>query len=353
MTTFNNEYNPYQAPELVGNVEEPSFINNFPADLYSLGILIWEIFHKTRPQDSKEVDKKSGSNLITKPIWTLNEPKYAPLKELYELLTTWDKTDRINKLKGVYLESSGNEVSISKLIDALEIIESKFLTPIENIESKVWDAAVENENVKDMVHWSKFEAEFEKYYPVTLKTDKEDKSRKCLKELMGARVMELVTKANWQRFNGWFSHMLGGEKEKKSSKGKKIQDFLSNLEELYTKDYFHGFLTTDTASSKIMDIKSDKKNSKSTIFLIRLDEEKKNELSIMYTYEGVQNVVEQIIAIGENDTLEVIVTKCDDAQRNLKKKHGKACIAVAGPGKFVFSSVEGGGGNYVTMDLNQ
>jgi len=63
------------------------------------------------------------------------------------------------------------------------------------------------------------------------------------------------------------------------------------------------------------------KKEEKLFYLIRIDEDKTNEFSLMYIYEEIKDPIEELVTFPEKEDIDELVTKCANKVRALQKKH--------------------------------
>jgi len=136
--------------------------------------------------------------------------------------------------------------------------------------------------------------------------------------------------------------------------GKKLNKFLTQLEELYKSELlsFHGFLSREDAIRTLKKYNDTNQKKEKLFYLLRIDEDKTNEFSLMYIYEEITEPIEELVTFPDKDDINELVTKCANKVRALQKKHkGKKVISAPGPGVLIFQQASGSGA-YSTSSYN-
>jgi len=262
----------YIAPELYLN---PNKMPTEKADVYSFGILIWEIFNLKSPipdeikhMNIHAIAAHFYESIIKGLPITPEFPKSGVPEDiitLYNICTSLNPNDRLSF--SVMKEESIMEKSILSLLGS------------EDPGRTFWDLLIKRKNFEkdDEVPWGYFLENFVSFFDLPSGAQ----SRyflefECLKHLVVVTrkvekiVTEVVTFENFVRFLDWFGPI--------SPTSAKVLITLHYIKKLYSKKYFFGFLDDHSANELLAD-------APNKYYLLRASQHK-GCFTIMYKIKG-------------------------------------------------------------------
>jgi len=259
----------YLSPEFCGN-NHP----DFASDLYSFGIIMWEILNKKEASESPTVKCQMYGKEFLRPEW-INDLKYDIYKNIYELLTTFDKKERIDKLSSKkfsddseevpYLTMVGGNIALPGIIKSLRSFQTSIVNMPSEVGSYIWDKATENEKTKESTSWDKFYDQFQSKFSVIMSNDSKDKKYQCFRLMLDSgRRSSDINKKIWENFSNWFNSYLTSDD--------KVNELIDWIHDVYRHYWFHGFIDSDGTEDLLKDkeLKRVRKQTNDIFYLVRL-----------------------------------------------------------------------------------
>jgi len=250
-----SKYNIYQSPELY-HKQNP----DFSADLYSFGIIMWEIVHNLDPYHDEDIPKSNSpkiNNIVfSKPDWISSNPKYDKYKSLYEKMTIFDRATRVEELTHTLIQDEnqeipllvlGDKVSILGIIKELRNAQKQLVDLPSEIGSYIWNKATENSVSKEHTNWEIFYEQFQSKFSVVMSKDNKDPVFGCFKLILGTYSYTEITRMLWEMFSTWFSFALASDD--------KVNELLDFIKDLYETGWYFGFTDKDSVENKITEKK--------------------------------------------------------------------------------------------------
>jgi len=280
-----------------------------------------------------------------RPEWTM-DAKYNKLKELYDALTIPDQQERLQKLNSTYIDVS-DTVSIFKIATLIGDVDKEIFVPNNSFENIIWEQATASSDTegKESIAWVNFYEKFQDQLPMAkVEANSDDKKVVCLREILGARLMPLVSKSRWEKFNFWFKDLLTDEKkdnDKKEEKSEnsinKVMQFLNDLELLYKEDWWHGFIQREDSLGLLTD-ESVKGKAKDLYFLVRAQDQEPGTFAIDYKDQDKDIITKNVKPPKSDFTVQGLIDGVKAAIRVLKETNkGKTLVPVIGPKSSIFS----------------
>merc|ERR1712137_929037 len=210
----------WMAPEVLQNKEYDE-----SADVYSFGIVLWELFTQREPFE----DIESFSMMIDSVVAEQKRPeipKECPkkLRKLIEIC--WDADPK-------------KRPKFSQMIPAFDSIILEAVI-IDEMGRKLWKKYFLGQKLREKVSWKNFTIALTSIFKTNLPKDTQDARWKCLKTLLVDKSGK-VSMEQFARILEWFGPMND------------LTEFLVNIEGLLKRPWFHGEISSSDAEKKLTD----------------------------------------------------------------------------------------------------
>jgi len=262
-------YNIYQPPEYYATEDR-----DFASDLFSFGIILWEILNNKDPieYDNTEKAQMFGKE-IRKPEW-ISDLKIDGYKRIYDVCTIFDKSQRTEKLLTTtfheenmeypFVRKVGDEVSVPGLTRELQQAQNSLRLMPSEVGAYIWEKSIDkNSKSTESTQWENFYDQFQSKFSVVMNKQEIDTKYQCFRLILNTRASSTINKKIWENFSNWFSEYLTSDD--------KVNELINWIHDAYKNYWFHGFLDEEkiTERLKAKEILLLKKTTQTIFYCIR------------------------------------------------------------------------------------
>jgi len=302
----------------------------------------------------KKTENINGTD-FHQPVWKDDNPKLEKYKMLYEVITVFDKSQRIQKLLStnvldeenqieVPLLKLDNGISLAGVMKELRNAQKVLISLPSEVGSYIWEQATLSSNLKESVQWDNFYQQFQTKFSVIMSNDYRDQAYQCFRLILNTRNTSTITKLLWEYFSTWFSFALTSDD--------KVNELLQWIKDIFNTRWYHGFKdktsTDERLKEKVEDLQLNRDTRDVLFYLIR-----STQTPGIFALNYCQNVhdnstpipVQEEIEISDMDkNLDKVIPSIEKSIRAFQEKRKKTkCIALPSPADPIFEEKQSGG----------